>query len=125
VKVLEQRHLSQDLVGWLKIEIMGTIMKPGQKDHAMFDLMTKLAIQEVVDPRTCKTCKGVGHFMIDAKPMSCEDCSGGKYAWSDYSRSTACGIHHEVWKRKHARTYLEILTIPWTWEGELRNALRA
>ena len=119
VKYANQERFKPDLIYWLKVEVFDEIIKsPVQPIH---DKLINLAINEVLDPRICKTCKGVGNLPVEAKLLACEDCNGGKYAWTEHSRATYCGIHHEVWKRRWSRMYTEILTIPWTWEGQARE----
>lgn len=126
VKVAQQTELLNDLIHWLKVELMGTVIKSSTDMH---DRMIRLAIQEVIEPRVCRNCHGNSQVpeVMENKPtgkmLVCEDCSGGKYAWTERARASACGVHHEVWRRHHARLYIEILTIPWTWEAEVREVL--
>lgn len=132
VKVAGEVSLLRDLVFWLQVQIAGTVIKPGSnKERALIQPMALLAITEVVHPRICGWCKGNGAFPeLDEKGAEtgrkkvCEACHGGRYAYSERRRARECNIHPEDWRRKYSAVYLEVLTIPWTWEGEVRDALK-
>lgn len=124
VKIAGQWELTPALVRALRTAVVEAHIPWPTNKKTLLPALAETALLEVVHPRTCKTCKGIGHFMIEAKPVNCEDCQGGRYAWTEHARATQCNLHHEEWKRRWSRVYVQVLTIPWRWEGEVREALR-
>lgn len=124
VKVAGQGELVPDLIRELRTVVIQMHIPWPTNKMTLLPKLSQTALLEVVDPKVCRTCKGVGHLPVEAKQVTCEDCNGGRYAWTDYARARSCGLHHQDWKRRWNRVYLQILTIPWTWEGEVREALK-
>lgn len=125
VKVAGDSSQLHKLVRELRtVVVQSRIPWPSNK-KTLLPILSETALFEVIHPKTCKTCGGVGTLPTLPKPEICEDCQGGKYAWTEHARARSCEIHHEEWKRKWSRVYIEIVTIPWRWEGEIRQALKA
>ena len=130
VKVAGQVEFVPDLIRALRTETIRRRIPWPTRKKTMLHKLASLALAEVIDPRICRACNGVGYSPeVDnegkptGKPRSCENCGGGRYCYSDYSRYQFCGVHQEEWRRWWNRPYLEILTIAWLWEGEARDAL--
>jgi len=126
VKIAGELDLIRDLLFELQVAIAGTIIKPGtNKERPLIGPMSKLAISEVISPKTCRWCKGRKWVLIDNKQSPCEGCDGkGTIPYTERSRARACDIPHESWRRKYSRVYIEVLTVPLTWENEVREALK-
>jgi len=130
VKYAGQYNFDHDLRHWLKVEVFDDLVKSTMQIHA--DLCDT-AITEALDDRVCRVCLGVGNLpevaesgKLTGKNVLCpENCDNGRVYWTDYARAKCCHMHHETWKRHHGRLYMQILTIPLTWEGEARRALIA
>lgn len=132
VKVAEEYALIPDLVRELRGEVVRQrIVWPTNKKTRL-PILAQTALLEVIDAKVCRWCKGAGWFpetdnegQDTGKPKTCEACKGGKYAYTERARARYCDIHPEEWRRTWSRVYLEVLTIPWAWEAEVREVLKS
>lgn len=128
-KIAGDETALKGLVFLLQVQITETVIKEGMnKQYPIIQLFSKLAITEVVNPKVCRWCKGIGWFpemdetgKPTGKPHTCEACTNGRKPYTERSRAKACNIHPEDWRRRYSRIYIEVLTIPLTWESELRQ----
>ena len=130
VKIAGQTELMPDLIRALRTAVVEAYIPWPTKKKTLLPKMAEMALFEVVDPRICRTCKGAGTIpetdkdgRLTGKPKCCEDCAGGRYAWTEKSRYEFCGLHHESWKKLYNRPYMEILYIVWEWHEQVRDAL--
>lgn len=131
VKVAGQAGLVGDLIRALRTAAVEARIPWPTNKRTLLPKMAELALREVLDPKVCKTCSGVAELpeigednLPTGRIKVCAECNGGKYRYTDYARYTYIGVHQEEWKRKWNRPYLEILTIAWKWEGDVRDALK-
>lgn len=139
IKIADQKGLYPELRQWLKVEVYQDIVKRPLEIH---ERMIDTCLEEVIDAKICPECKGRGKIpeVTEGQPtgryLPClgsdrargkvkyhVECREGFSPWTDSIRAKRLGIHHEVFKRNFQRVYIEILTIPWTWESQVRQAV--
>ena len=127
-----QMNVYEDLERWLLV-----IVSPQPIHHpGMLRTMVKLALIEVVHPRTCPWCKGAkwlpvaltegGSVINEAKGKhyDCGPCRGtGSVSFTQRKRSEACSIPWTSWRNRWSGVYDIVLGTVNGWEKELRKAV--
>lgn len=87
--------------------------------------LTRLAIAEIIDAKTCQACQGRQWVLNGAIPKVCQACNGsGRRDWSAATRYHAVGIHRSNWLRTWARRYIDIMSIVAAYDSQGLRALR-
>lgn len=120
----------KQLVFWLQIQAAPIVADLVKKKVPLTRVMAELAVKEVVDPRTCKWCKGRGKVpetnergQATGRVLTCGGCNGGRYAYTERARARECEIHPEDWKRRYSARYCEVLAIAYEYKDEVVRAL--
>lgn len=75
--------------------------KAGQTPEASrYSAIRKAVLEEIAEPRRCKTCGGRGHVRKDSLVIGCTSCAGtGQWPHSERRRAETIGLAHQVFPR--------------------------
>ena len=72
--------------------------------------ITEYLLNDIVSPKKCRTCKGVGEVTIDNKRVVCPACDGSpNVTTSQVKLGQAVGVSQPVWSRNYHKPYMHVI----------------
>lgn len=72
--------------------------------------LTNYLLHDIISPKKCRTCKGVGELIVDKKVVTCKTCDGSPNVTTPMVKlGKAIGIARQNWKKTYHDKYRSII----------------